>query len=163
MIKQGVGPQQVKVYLVDGNLSTTAFADFPAGTMTGVVGTVPSGDADLTAFNAKLDTINPNLEDYTDGAQSYDGIILLALAAEAAGCADGRSLADNLPAVAAGGEKCTTYADCLAILKSGGDVDFDAALNLYGDEPLWDFSEFNVAWGSCDCGRHYGGWFRRGG
>ena len=125
MIKQGVGPQQVKVYLVDGNLSTTAFADFPAGTMTGVVGTVPSGDADLTAFNAKLDTINPNLEDYTYGAQSYDGIILLALAAEAAGCADGRSLADNLPAVAAGGEKCTTYADCLAILKNGGDVDFD--------------------------------------
>jgi branched-chain amino acid transport system substrate-binding protein len=125
MIKQGVGPQQVKIYLVDGNLSTTAFADFPAGTMTGVVGTVPSGDADLTAFNAKLDTINPNLEDYTYGAQSYDGIILLALAAEAAGCADGRSLADNLPAVAAGGEKCTTYADCLAILKNGGDVDFD--------------------------------------
>jgi branched-chain amino acid transport system substrate-binding protein len=136
MIKQGVGPQQVKVYLVDGNLSTTAFADFPAGTMTGVVGTVPSGDADLTAFNAKLDTINPNLEDYTYGAQSYDGIILLALAAEAAGCADGRSLADNLPAVAAGGEKCTTYADCLAILKNGGDVDFDGVTG-----PL----EFNAA------------------
>ena len=136
MIKQGVGPQQVKVYLVDGNLSTTAFADFPAGTMTGVIGTVPSGDADLTAFNAKLLAIDPNLVDYTYGAQSYDGIILLALAAEAAGCADGRSLADNLPAVAAGGEKCTTYADCLAILKSGGDVDFDGTTG-----PL----EFNAA------------------
>jgi len=125
MIKQGVGPQQVKVYLVDGNLSATAFKDFPAGTMNGVLGTAPSGDSDLTAFNAKLDSVNANLDDYTYGAQSYDGTILLALAAEAAGCADGRSLADNLPAVAADGEKCTTFADCLALLKDGKDIDFD--------------------------------------
>ena len=69
LIKQGVGPQDVQIYLVDGNLSTAAYKDFPKGTMKGVHGTIPVGEADLTDFNASLKEIDPSLEDYTYGAR----------------------------------------------------------------------------------------------
>lgn len=139
MIKQGVGPQDVQIYLVDGNLSATAYKDFPAGTMAGVLGTVPSGNNDLTAFNESLLAVDPELTDYTYGAQSYDAAMVLALAAEAAKCADGTALAAMLPEVAnTGGEKCTTYADCVALLQAGTKIDFDGVtgpldFNEYGD------------------------------
>jgi branched-chain amino acid transport system substrate-binding protein len=139
MIKQGVGPQDVKIYLVDGNLSTTAYKDFPKGTMKGVLGTIPVGEADLTDFNASLKEIDPSLTDYTYGAQAYDATILIALAAQAAGCGDGTAIAAMLPEVAnTGGTKCTTYADCLALLAAGTKIDFDGVtgpldFNQYGD------------------------------
>lgn len=139
MIKQGVGPQDVQVYLVDGNISTTAYADFPADTMTGVIATVPSGEADLTAFNESLLEVDPDLTDYAYGAQSYDAMMLIALAAEAAGCADGTAIAEYLPQVAGnGGEQCSTYADCVALIQAGSDIDFQGVtgpvdFNEYGD------------------------------
>lgn len=139
MIKQGVGPQDLQVYLVDGNISTEAYKDFPKGTMKGVIASVPSGEKDLTAFNESLKEINPDLTDYAYGAQSYDAVMLLALAAEAAGCGDGTAIASKLADVAGnGGEKCSTYADCLALIKAGTDVDFEGVtgpldFNQYGD------------------------------
>jgi len=139
MIKQGVGPQDVAIYLVDGNLSTTAFKDFPKGTMKGVRGTIPVGEADLTDFNNSLKEVDPSLTDFTYGAQSYDATMVIALAAQAAGCGDGTAIAAQLNAVAnEGGEKCTTFADCMALLAAGTKIDFDGVtgpldFNQYGD------------------------------
>lgn len=139
MIKQGVGPKDVPLYLVDGNISTTAYADFPKNTMKGVIATVPSGEADLTAFNESLLEVDPELTDFAYGAQSYDTMMLIALAAQAAGCADGTAIAEFLPQVAGnGGEQCSTYADCLALLEAGTDIDFQGVtgpvdFNEYGD------------------------------
>jgi branched-chain amino acid transport system substrate-binding protein len=141
MIKQGVGPQDVQIYLADGNLSTTAFKDFPKDTMTGVIGTVPTGDpsVDVEAFNGKLLEQDPELTDFAYGAQAYDATILVALAAEYAGCADGTAMAAAMPMIAnadAGGEACGTYADCLAIIQAGGQPDYNGVTG-----PL-DFNEF---------------------
>ncbi|MBM3685715.1 MAG: amino acid ABC transporter substrate-binding protein [Actinobacteria bacterium] len=143
MIKQGIGPQDVQIYLADGNLSTTAFKDFPKDTMTGVIGTVPTGDpsVDIEAFNAKLLEQDPALTDFAYGAQAYDATILVALAAEYAGCADGTAIAAAMPMIAnadAGGEACGTYADCLAIIQAGGQPNYDGVtgpldFNEYGD------------------------------
>jgi ABC-type branched-subunit amino acid transport system substrate-binding protein len=139
MIKQGVGPGDVQLYLVDGNLSTTAFADFPAGTMTGTVGTVPSGSVDLTTFNERLLAFEPALTDFSYGPQSYDATMVIALAAHKAGCAAGVDIAAELPNVAGnGGEECTTYADCIALLDAGTDIDYMGVtggvdFNEYGD------------------------------
>jgi len=137
MIKQGVGPKDVPLFLVDGNISTTAYADFPKNTMKGVVATVPSGEADLTAFNESLLEVDPELTDFAYGAQSYDATMLVALAAQAAGCADGASIAEFLPQVAGnGGEQCSTWADCVALLDAGTDIDFQGVTG-----PV-DFNEF---------------------
>jgi ABC-type branched-subunit amino acid transport system substrate-binding protein len=143
MIKQGIGPQDVQIYLADGNLSTTAFADFPKDTMTGVIGTVPTGDpsVDVAAFNDRLLEQDPNLTDFAYGAQAYDATILVALAADYAGCADGTAMAAAMPMIAnadAGGEACGTYADCLAIIQAGGQPNYDGVtgpldFNEYGD------------------------------
>ena len=40
LIKQGIGPKNVKTYLVDGNLSGGAYKDLPAGVMKGVKATL---------------------------------------------------------------------------------------------------------------------------
>lgn len=137
MIKQGVGPKDVPLFLVDGNISTTAYADFPKNTMKGVIATVPSGEADLTAFNESLLEVDPELTDFAYGAQSYDATMLVALAAQAAGCADGASIAEFLPQVAGnGGEQCSTWADCVALLDAGTDIDFQGVTG-----PV-DFNEF---------------------
>ena len=139
MIKQGAGPQDIQIFLVDGNISTTAYEDFPAGTMTGVRATVPSGEADLTAFNESLLEVDPDLTDFAYGAQSYDSMMLIALAAQAAGCGDGVAIAEFLPQVAGnGGEQCSTWADCVALLDAGSDIDFQGVtgpvdFNEYGD------------------------------
>ena len=139
MIKQGAGPQDIQIYLVDGNLSTEAYTDFPAGTMNGTRGTIPSGEADLTAFNESLLEVDPDLTEFAYGAQSYDATMLIALAAEAAGCADGVAIATALPEVAGnGGETCDNWADCKALLDAGTDIDFQGVtgpvdFNEYGD------------------------------
>jgi len=142
-IKQGIGPQDLQFFLVDGNISTTAYKDFPKDTMTGVIASVPTGDpsVDLEAFNARLLEADPNLTDFYYGAQAYDATILIALAADYAGCADGTAIAAAMPMVAnadAGGEACGSYADCLAIIQAGGQPNYDGVtgpldFNEYGD------------------------------
>lgn len=143
MIKQGVGPQDVQIFLVDGNLSTTAFEDFPPDTMNGTIGTLPIGDpnSDLDAFNARLLEVDPALTDFAYGAQSYDVMNAVAVAAQYAGCADARAIADALPMVVneePGAEKCTDFASCKAIIDAGNRPDLDGAsgpldLNEFGD------------------------------
>ncbi len=137
MIKQGVGPKDVQLYLVDGNLSTTAFAEFPKGTMKGTIGTVPSGSVDMTTFNERMLAFDPALTDYSYGPQSYDATMVIALAAHSAGCADGVAIAAALADVAGnGGEECSTYADCIALLDAGTDIDY---MGVTGGV---DFNEF---------------------
>ena len=45
MIKQGIGPDKVPLYLVDGNLSNTLYKDLPKGSMEGTQGTLPGAEA----------------------------------------------------------------------------------------------------------------------
>jgi branched-chain amino acid transport system substrate-binding protein len=137
MIKQGVGPQDVPLYLVDGNLSNTAYADLPKGTMEGTQGTLPGAQASKE-FRDRLLAVDPELEDFSYAPESYDAAMLVALAAEAAQNDSGLAIGDNIKQVSAEGEKCTTYADCLALLKEGTDIDYDGQsgpidLNDVGD------------------------------
>ncbi len=124
MIKQGVGPDKVPLYLVDGNLSAQAYKDLPAGIMKGVKATLPGvlASADL---QAKLLEVDPALTDFSYAPESYDAVMLIALAAEQGGATDGATIRDNLQAVSAGGTKCYTFAECKALIADGEDIDFD--------------------------------------
>ncbi len=124
LIKQGIGPDKVKMYLVDGNLSGTAFAELPTDVMVGVKGTLPGAFAP-DAFQARLLEVDPELTDFSYAAESYDTVTLIALAAQAGGATDGETIAANLQAVSAGGEKCSNFADCKALLDEGKDIDYD--------------------------------------
>ena len=120
LVKQGF--DMSKVYWVDGNLSNSY--TFPAGTLEGGKGTLPGVRADDT-FRNKLLEIDPSLKDYSYGPESYDAATLIALAAEAGKNDSGAAIAANLEAVSTGGEKCTSFADCKALLDEGKDIDYD--------------------------------------
>ena len=124
LIKQGIGPDKVKTYLVDGNLSSGAYADLPAGIMNGVKATLPGVFADDT-LQKRLLGIDPGLTDFSYAPESYDAIILIALAAEQGGATDGQTIRDNLVSVSKGGTKCTTFAACKELIADGEDIDYD--------------------------------------
>jgi ABC-type branched-subunit amino acid transport system substrate-binding protein len=69
---------------------------------------------------------NEALVDYSYTAEAFDAVMLIALAAEAAKT-DGSALADSIITVSRDGEKCTTYADCVALVQAGTDIDYDGA------------------------------------
>ena len=62
---------------------------------------------------------------FSYAAESYDATVLLALAALQGKATDGATLKANLQSVSEDGTKCTTYADCAALIKKGTDVDYD--------------------------------------
>lgn len=139
LIDAGIGPQNVDTYLVDGNLSLTAFAELPEGTMTGVIATRSDpGDVD-ELFAERMMSKDDSLVDLSSEYATYDSVVLVALAAQAADCADGAHIAVALPQVAnPNGEPCTSFEQCTQLLKEGQAIDYvgvsgSADLNPYGD------------------------------
>jgi len=110
------------VYFVDGNLSNSY--EFPEGTLTGAKGTLP-GNFATEEFRARLLEIDPALTDFSYSAESYDAVILSALAAAQGGSDDPTTIRDNLQSVSEGGEKCTVFQDCLTLIAAGTDIDYD--------------------------------------
>jgi ABC-type branched-subunit amino acid transport system substrate-binding protein len=123
MIKQGIGPDTVKLFLVDGNLSNSLFEDLPTGAMTGTKGTLPGAEAP-DEFRSKLLEIDPDLVDFSYGPEAYDAVNLVALAAVAAESDCGRDIAAKMQEVSSGGEQCTTFGECSELLANGTDIDY---------------------------------------
>lgn len=124
LIKQGIGPDTVPLFLVDGNLSTQAFKDLPADIMVGTKGTLP-GVAASDEVKAALLEINPDLTDFSYAPESWDAINLIALGMLAAGSCDGTAVAAELIDISKGGEACTDFASCAALLAEGKDIDYN--------------------------------------
>jgi len=124
MVAAGIGPQQLPLYLVDGNLGNALGEDLPAGLLEGTKGSLPGAEA-TSDFRDRLLTIDSALTDFSYAAESYDAVITSALAAVAAGSDAGEAIAAELPGVTKDGEKCTTFADCVALLEDDQDIDYD--------------------------------------
>ncbi len=123
LISQGIGPDEVALYLVDGNLADYS-KDFEPGTLNGTKGTLP-GAKTGEDFKKNLLKINPKLADFSYAPESYDAAVLIALAAQAAQSDNGKAIASKLVEVSREGTKCTTFADCMTALKNGEDIDYD--------------------------------------
>ena len=125
LIAQGIGPDTVPLYLVDGNLADYS-ADFAPGTLAGAKGTLPGGpDAEGDDFQSRLLAVDPALTDFSYGKESYDATVMTALAAIAAESDNGEAIGGSLVDISREGEKCTTFADCVALLEAGEDIDYD--------------------------------------
>lgn len=124
----GAGYPGSQLYFVDGNLSNYS-ADFAADLITGAKGTLPGLDVDtLGDFTERLLEIDPELNDFSYAAESYDAVVLIALAALAANSTDGADIASKLQEVSGGsgdGEKATDFASAAQIILDGGVVDYD--------------------------------------
>jgi hypothetical protein len=122
----GGGERQVNVYGTDGNMGNAlanAFSDQP-GALDGMKGTTPLTELS-SDFTDRLDQTYPNLEDYNYAGETYDAIVITALAAQAAGTNDANVFKAFVNGMTFGGEKCTDFAACLEIINNGGNVDFD--------------------------------------
>jgi branched-chain amino acid transport system substrate-binding protein len=142
-----------KLYFVDGNLKNFGDA-FAAGSLTGAKGTLPGLTIDsIGDFTSSLDAFleeegDAPLEDYSYAAESYDAVILLALASLAAGgSTEGADIAAKLQEVSGGsgdGETCSTFADCAAIILGGGVADYEGVSGPITFDEVGDPTEASI-------------------
>lgn len=125
LFEAGVDPAETKIYLVDGNIGNALGKNFTeAGTLSGIAGTLPA--AEITAdFRARLLEQDPDLIDFSYGPETYDAVMIIALAAEIAGTDDPAKVAAEINGVTRDGTKCTTFAECKALIGDGEDIDYD--------------------------------------
>lgn len=144
MITKGIGPDAKIVYGTDGNIGNALGENFPGGELKGMKGTLPS--AELTdEFRDRMLEVDSELTDFTYGPESYDAVIITALAAEVAESDDPVAIANELNGVTRDGEKCTNFADCVALIKDGKDIDYDGAGGPYTFGPAGEPTEASFA------------------
>ncbi|HUO45681.1 MAG TPA: ABC transporter substrate-binding protein [Acidimicrobiia bacterium] len=129
MHARGIGPVSGKaVWGVDGNIGGLHNEMADPSILAGMRGTTPSVDlSTITDFTARLDAmIDGGLGGIYDyGAETYDAIVITALAAAIAGSLDPVAIAAEINDVTRGGTKCTTFAECIALVDAGEDIDYD--------------------------------------
>ena len=114
-----------KVYFVDGNLADYS-ETFAPNSLNCAYGTLP-GVLATDEQKARFLGIDAELTDFSYANESYDAVMLMALAAIQGGAADGKTIRDNLQSVSRDGTKCETFAECADLLAAGEDIDYDGA------------------------------------
>ncbi|MGO0576232.1 ABC transporter substrate-binding protein [Ornithinimicrobium panacihumi] len=120
-----------KLYFVDGNISNYG-DEFDAGLLEGSKGTQPGPDLG-DSFRDELNEVwkehdGSELKDYNYAAESYDAVVLAALAALAANSVEGPDMAGKMQEVSGGtggGEKYDNFADAAQAIVDGKVVDYD--------------------------------------
>ncbi|MGF1665294.1 MAG: ABC transporter substrate-binding protein [Acidimicrobiia bacterium] len=128
MVSKGIGPDAKNVWGVDGNIGGIGGQVSDPTILAGLKGTEPSVDlSTISDFTARLDGAYEGGVGgvFAYGAETYDAIIITALAAVIAGTDDPLAIAAEINGVTKDGEKCTDFASCLAIIEAGGDPDYD--------------------------------------
>jgi branched-chain amino acid transport system substrate-binding protein len=136
-----------RLYFTDGNLADYS-EDFEPGLIEGSKGTLPGPPSDTIADDYKqrandlwVSLGNDPLTSWAYSTESYDAVVVLALAALAAGSTEPTAMAAKMSEVTGftgGGTKCFTFAECAEIINGGGVADYDGlsggiALNEAGD------------------------------
>lgn len=125
-----------KLWLTSQNLSDYSQA-LPKGTLTDVNGILEGAIPDAD-FRKRVKSADPAVTDFRYAAEAYDATILAALAATVARDDSGRSVAKALPSVSSGGIKCTSFGECLDVLKSRSDIDYDGISGPIGFDAAGD-------------------------
>ncbi len=155
LLEGGITPEQL--YTADGMQGADVIAQVDPnniGVLNGMKGTAPSSQgseqfaADFTAF-APADT--PQIF----SAHAYDCVNIIALAAAVAGTDDPAKIAAEMVGVTSGGTACSTFAECIALVDAGTDIDYNGASGpgewIPAGEPsagtyeIWEFRDGEVA------------------
>jgi branched-chain amino acid transport system substrate-binding protein len=123
-----------KLWLTTGNLADYSQA-LPGGLLNGVNGLLDGAEADA-AFQAKIKQEDPGVGDFHYAAEAYDATLLAALAAVLAGDDGGASITRMLRAASIDGIKCTSFGECVDVLTTQPDIDYDGvsgSVNLDAD------------------------------
>jgi len=96
----------------------------PAGVLEGANGVLEGAQPD-EAFIARVTQADPGLGTVRYAAEAYDATILAALAAYRAGDDGGAAIARLLPTVSTKGITCTSFGQCLDVLTTEPDINYD--------------------------------------
>lgn len=141
-----------KLYFVDGNLTNYSEV-FEPGTLEGAKGTYPGvneakiGDFIKRMYDNWEAQGNAPLELNAYGPESYDAVVLLALAALEARSTEGANMSVKLQEVSGGsgnGQKCTSFAECADIINAGGTADYDGPSGNVTFNELGDPTDGNI-------------------
>ncbi len=124
LFESGFTPDVKKIYLVDGNIGDALTEGFAPGSFLGIKGTLPAAET-TQDFKDALMAVDPELIDFSYAPESYDAVVITALAAAIAGSDDPGMIAAEINGVTRDGEKCTSFADCMALIEAGTDIDYD--------------------------------------
>jgi ABC-type branched-subunit amino acid transport system substrate-binding protein len=153
MIQKGIGPKDVPIYVTDGMQSNTLYQAVdkanPAVT-SGIKGTAASAAPTNGSkfFPAAFKTFAPGVTSPIYSSQSYDCVILMALAAQQAKSNAPYDIAKLMGEVSKGKDasatKCSTYADCVALIKKGTSINYEGAsgaldFSAYGEPSAGQF------------------------
>lgn len=124
--------------LYDVNLASAVDPDNP-NVIDGLVAAAAGGSSEFS--QRLIDLADGNV---IYGGQAYDCVVVLALAALAAGTTSGPEIIEQVGAVTSGGQKCHDYRECARLLEAGLDIDYDGvsgplALNEVGDPTFGRF------------------------
>lgn len=133
-----------KLYLVDGN-TVDYSKTYDKGMLKGSKGTIPGAHVDDAFFKA-LEGTGTKISDTTYAAETYDAVILSALAAEQGGATNGETIQKNLASVsgADGGEKCDSFKACKALIKDKKKIQYSGKTGIGAFNKNNDPSSANI-------------------
>jgi ABC-type branched-subunit amino acid transport system substrate-binding protein len=116
---------QVRLYGTDGNMQNSYAAELKdrASLLNGMKGTIPLTQLP-ESFKERLRTVDPKLTDYLYSAESYDAVVISALAAQLAGTTQPAEIAKQIIGVTNGGQRCEDPATCLRLARAGQDIEY---------------------------------------
>lgn len=120
-----------RLWLTSLNLADYSQA-LPKGTLEGVNGILEGAPGD-SAFSKLIKREDPGVRNYRYSVEAFDATVLAALAAVTAGSDAGPAIRDSLVDASVGGIKCTSFGECVSVLRTEPDADYDGlsgALNL---------------------------------
>ncbi|MCV2491400.1 ABC transporter substrate-binding protein [Geodermatophilus sp. YIM 151500] len=121
----GGGEKQVNIYGTDGNMGNALGESFSEqGALAGMRGTTPLTELG-SDFTDRLLEVDPNLQDYNYAGETYDAIVITALAAQLSGSTEASAFAPYVNGITFGGDTCSDFASCLEIINGGGNPDYD--------------------------------------
>lgn len=142
-----------KLWLTSDNMADYSQA-LPAGTLTGVNGILEGADPD-DVFRAKVKAADPAVANFLYSAEAYDATVLAALAATVAHDDGGLSIKSRLRDVSEGGIKCTSYGECLDVLTTRSDIDYDGISGPIGFDRRGDPSPAHYGIYKYDAGNRF--------
>lgn len=122
---EGSGAGTVRLYGTDGTMQDAFGATLAnRAVLRGMKGTAPLNPLPAE-FTNRLLAIDSSLEGFLFAGETYDAVVISALAAELAGTPDPAVVRNYINSVTAGGTSCSTVADCLELARDGEDLAYE--------------------------------------
>lgn len=121
----GSAAAKVRLYGTDGNMQNSFAKSFKerTGLLDGMKGTTPLTPLSQD-FRDRLTAIDPKLSDFLYSAETYDAIVITALASQLAGSTAPAEIAKQIIGVTNGGQRCDTVAICFDLARAGKDIEY---------------------------------------